>query len=792
MKISEAWLREWANPDVNTQQLVEQLTMAGLEVDGVESVAGEFSGVVVGEVVSAEQHPDADKLRVCKVEVGDGEPLQIICGAPNARQGIKVACAKIGAVLPGNFKIKKAKLRGVESFGMLCSSSELQISDENNGIIELPINSPVGISFREFLRLDDVAIDIDLTPNRGDCLGVIGVAREIGVINRTPVKALEKVTIDTEINDIKSIKVQAEAACPRYMGRIIKGINPKSETPLWMLEKLRRSGIRAIHPVVDITNYVLLEYGHPMHSFDLEQIEGALQIRLAKEKEKFTLLDGQEVTLNSDTLMIADDKKALAMAGIMGGENSGVTINTQDIFLESAFFAPLAIAGRARSYGLHTDASHRYERGVDPQMQRTAIERASQLILDITGGKAGPLVEVVSNEHVPAMVEISLRRSRIKRLIGIDFEDKDVVDILQRLGMQVHANELGWTVGVPSYRFDISLEEDLIEELVRIYGYNNLPVKTPHADMLLKPKVETRLSKKGLSEILVNLGYQEAITYSFVEQAFQERINPGIEAIPLLNPISNDLGVMRTSLLPGLIKAASYNLNRQQSRVRLFETGLRFLKVDNKIVQTPMISGVVTGQNNPEHWNMQTNKVDYFDVKGHVESLIALTGKESSFQFVKSTRTVCHPGQCAEIIFDDEVVGFVGMINPQLVKPLGVNDSLGLFELELGALLDGVLPEYSDFSKFPYNRRDIAVVVGEDVSAMDLVNCVGTIGDQRVKDVRVFDVYTGPGVEKGLKSVALGLTIRDPSHTLKETEISQIVDKVVVSLKEKLGATLRE
>jgi len=577
MKFSELWLREWVNPAISSEELSEQITMAGLEVDGVDAVAGAFNGVVVGEVVECGQHPNADKLRVTKINVGGDRLLDIVCGAPNCRQGLKVAVATVGAVLPGDFKIKAAKLRGEPSEGMLCSFSELGIDVESEGIIELPLDAPIGTDIREFLKLDDNTIEISVTPNRADCLGIIGVARDVAVINQLPLIEPDMSPVAATINDTLPIEVKANEACPRYLGRVVKNINVAAPTPLWMSEKLRRCGIRSIDPVVDITNYVLLELGQPMHAFDLNRIEGGIVVRLANKDEELTLLDGTTAKLNDDVLVIADHKKALAMGGIFGGAHSGVNAQTQDVLLESAFFNPLSITGRARRQGLHTDASHRYERGVDPELQSKAMERATALLLEICGGQAGPIIDVTTDATLPKAAKITLRREKLDRLIGHHVEDAQVTDILKRLGCQVEVQAESWVAVAPSWRFDMQIEEDLVEEVARVYGYNNIPDVPVKANLEMTQHREADLSLKRVKNLLVDRGFQEAITYSFVDPKVQQWLHPGEEALILPNPISVEMSAMRLSLWTGLLTSVVYNQNRQQSRVRLFESGLRFV-----------------------------------------------------------------------------------------------------------------------------------------------------------------------------------------------------------------------
>lgn len=577
MKFSELWLREWVNTTLDSEALSNQITMAGLEVDGVDPVSGAFTGVVVGEVVECGQHPNADKLRVTKVNVGGDRLLDIVCGAPNCRQGLKVAVATVGAVLPGDFKIKAAKLRGEPSEGMLCSFSELGISDDHSGIIELPQDAPIGTDIREYLKLDDNTIEISVTPNRADCLGIIGVARDVAVLNQTELNVPEIAPVEATISDVLPIQVDAPEACPRYLGRVVKGINVKAPTPLWMKEKLRRCGIRSIDAVVDVTNYVLLELGQPMHAFDKDRIEGGIVVRMAKEGETLVLLDGSEAKLNADTLVIADHNKALAMGGIFGGEHSGVNDETQNVLLECAFFSPLSITGRARRHGLHTDASHRYERGVDPALQYKAMERATRLLIDICGGEAGPVIDVTSEATLPKRATITLRRSKLDRLIGHHVADAQVTDILTRLGCEVTEGQDEWKAVAPSWRFDMEIEEDLVEEVARVYGYNNIPDEPVQAGLVMGSHREADLSLKRVKTMLNDKGYQEVITYSFVDPKLQQLIHPGQEALILPSPISSEMSAMRLSLWTGLLGTIVYNQNRQQNRVRIFESGLRFV-----------------------------------------------------------------------------------------------------------------------------------------------------------------------------------------------------------------------
>ena len=796
MKFSEQWLRELVNPAIDTQGLVDQVTMAGLEVDEVEKVAGDFSGVVVGEILTAEQHPNADKLQVCTVSDGS-EEFQVVCGAPNARAGLKTAFAKVGAVLPTpdgkEFKIKKAKLRQVESFGMLCADDELGISEDHAGIMELAADAPVGTCLREYLSLDDKVIDVDLTPNRGDCLSIRGLAREVGVLNKEPVTFVAETKVAPQIDDTFPVALENPTGCPRYLGRVIRGIDVKATTPLWMVEKLRRSGIRSIDPVVDVTNYVLLELGQPMHAFDLAKLSGKIVVRDAKQGEKLTLLDGNEAELTDNTLVISDDSGAIAMAGIFGGEATGVTESSQDIFLECAYFNPITIAGRARSYGLHTDSSHRYERGVDWNLQHHAMERASELLLEICGGQPGPVTEAVSEENLPAARQVKLRQSKVNQMLAFEMPVAEIEEILTRLGLELlEKGEGEWTFAVPSYRFDISIEVDLIEELARVYGYNNLPVKTPKAELPLKPNKESRVTVQNMRRNLIALGYQEAVTYSFIEKGLQAKFDDQYVGVELANPISAEMAVMRTSIWPGLVKALQYNQNRQQNRVRMFETGQRFLPNGDELIQENVVAGLLSGSRQPEGWNSGKDAVDFFDLKGHLESLLALGGAAAQFNFVPAKHVALHPGKSAAIERDGKVVGYAGALHPNLVKDFGLTGPVYLFELVLETVAEGVLPRFDELSKFPESRRDLALVIDEK-TAFDAVRKIAAEqAGEYLQDVTLFDVYQGQGIESGRKSLALGLTWQHPSRTLNEEEINESVQRVVSELGAQLGATLRD
>lgn len=792
MKFSEAWLREWVNPPVSTEQLADQLSMAGLEVDSVEPVAGKFEGVVVGQVLSREQHPNADKLSLCSVDAGQDEPLQIICGAANVAAGMKVPVAVVGARLPGDFRIKKAKLRGVESQGMICSAAELGLAESSDGIMPLPADAVVGSVFRDFLQLDDKAIDVDLTPDRGDCLGLAGVAREVGVINRCPVTPPDVQPVPAVVEDAFPVRLEAPEGCPRYTCRIIRGIDPFAQTPLWMQERLRRGGLRSISPVVDVTNYVMLELGQPMHGFDLRQLDREIRVRMADAGEKLLMLDGSELELRADTLVIADAEKVVAMAGIMGGEYSGVADDTRDILLESAFFAPTAIIGKARSYAMHTDASHRFERGVDPQLQIKAIERATRLLLDIAGGEPGPVVEAASEIHIEQRPEILLRRRQVSRLLGLDIDDRTVSDILTRLDMRVQPVEAGWRVTAPSCRFDIAIEVDLIEEIGRIYGYTEIPTHRSAAATVMQAEPETAFSLPRARQVLVDREYQEAVTYSFISREMHDLMDPQHGTVELSNPISADMSIMRTSLWPGLLQTAIYNQARQQGRIKIFESGLRFVSQDNEIKQDLMLGGLLAGTAMAEQWGARSRAVDFFDAKADLEAVLALTGNAKDFIFAADEHPSLHPGQSARITRGTETLGWIGMLHPEIERQLDLPDKVFLFEIRLGQLLEGRLPAFKALSRYPSIRRDIAVVVDEEVEFGTLRDCVRVAAPETLQDVVLFDVYTGEKVDSGRKSIALGLILQETSHTLTDDEVDGVVASVLRELQIQLNAQLRD
>ena len=791
MKFSEHWLREWVSPDITTAELAAQLTMAGLEVDSIAPAAGAFANVVVGEVLSVETHPNAEKLKVCKVNVGESAPLQIVCGAANVAAGLRVPCARIGAELPGGMKIKQATLRGVESSGMLCSAKELGMAESAEGLMILPADAVAGADVRRVLDCDDVSIELGLTPNRSDCLSVAGIAREVAVLNRMPIKAPKFDSIVPGIADVFPVEIQAPADCPRYVGRVLKGVRTKAASPLWLQERLRRSGVRSISVVVDVTNYVMLELGQPMHAFDLAKLHGGIVVRKARTEEKIKLLDGRDVTLTAETLIIADARAPQAIAGVMGGIDSAVSDTTRDIFLESAFFAPSAVAGRARAFGMHTDSSHRFERGVDPQLQSRAIERATALILQIAGGQAGPVIDVTHAAHLPIRSPITLRRARITRVLGIAIPDDKVLDILTRLGMTVAAATDGWTVTPPLFRFDVALEVDLIEELARVFGYDHIPNQRPRAAFAMLPVPDARIDINAVRESLLRRGYQEVITYSFVDPKLQQLLDPARAPIALANPIASDMSVMRTGLWPGMVKTLLHNLNRQQDRVRIFESGLRFIQNSGATQQDTVIGGLVYGAVEPEQWGAQKRAVDFFDVKADVAQLLQLAGATPGFAFTRAEHPALHPGRSAAITRAGQVVGWIGELHPSVVQQFDLPIAPYVFEIEYAAVAVASARRFREISRFPSIRRDLAIVLGEAVAYAEVAQCIRAAAPELLTHLQLFDVYKGKGIESGSKSLALGLTFQTLERTLGDADVDTALQKILTALAQHFGAKLR-
>ena len=793
MKVPYSWLREWVDLPWEANELGSRLTMAGFELEAVAPAAPDFSGVVVAEILEAVPHPQADKLRVCRVNAG-GAPLQIVCGAPNARAGLRTALATVGARLPGNPNtIGAANLRGVESAGMLCSARELGLSEAHEGIIEFPADAPVGQPVREYLGLEDQVLELNVTPNRGDAMSILGVAREVTALSGGRIKGPEQVTaLPSRNEDRLPVTLTASQACPRLVGRVIRGINTEARSPLWLRERLRRAGVRSISPSVDVTNYVLLELGQPMHAYDLAKVQGALSARLAAAGEALTLLDGREVKLDPDMLVIADGAGAVGVAGIMGGERTAVSTTTTDIFLESAYFAAGAIAGRARRLGLHTDASQRFERGVDPTGQERAIERATALLLAITGGTPGPMVVTEDRGQLPQRPPVKLRRESLWRLLGVGIDDVRVIQIFRSLQMDVKLQPEGWSVTPPPHRFDISIEADLIEEVARVEGFGAIPEAPADSNQVFLPLQEAQAPERIILEALVARGWHESINFAFTDPALQSRLFPGVATLALGNAIASDLSAMRVSLWPGLVKAALENQRRQADRIRLFEHGARFVVVDGAVTEVDSLAGIASGRRLPEQWGLDAKStVDFYDVKADVEALLAATGDAAAVSFEAAQLPMLHPGRTARVHRNGAPCGWLGELHPRLVRELGFTSTPVLFELDYEAL-QVRLPEGRGVSRFPQVRRDLAVVLPEAVTFSALRERVTLAGSGLLRSLRVFDVYRGTGVETGRKSVALGLIFQDIARTLTDQDVDGAVAAIVADLRTHLDAAIRE
>jgi phenylalanyl-tRNA synthetase beta chain len=791
MKISESWLREWVDPDLDTEALAHRLTMLGLEVDSVEPVAKVGREVVVGEVLEVSAHPNADRLSVCRVNVGDSEPLTIVCGAPNVKAGVKYPTALVGARLPGDMVIRRSKIRGEISQGMLCSSAELGLGEAADGIMELDPNALVGRPAVEVLGLDDHIIDIDLTPNRADCFSVLGVARDLACGQQLAFDEPAVAAVDAKIQDTFPVDLEKAAGCGRFVGRVIRNIDAAATTPLWMQERLRRSGIRPISPVVDVTNYVMVELGQPLHGYDLDKLSDGIRVRRGGAGEELILLDGTPIRVDSEVLVIADGSGAIGLGGIMGGQATAVSDVTTNVFLESAFFEPDAIAGRARRFGLHTDASVRFERGVDPMHQARAIERATGLLTEIVGGEPGPMTEI-TGEGLPAAEPITLRKARLAAVLGVEIPDDEVAGLLNGLKMTVQPTDAGWTVTAPSARFDIEIESDLIEEVVRLYGYEQIPEIPGMTPTSLGESTDTRVPDSQVRTLLVARGYHEAITYSFVSAELDQHFASGPEPLALSNPISSELAVMRQSLWPGLIGALRHNMARQQGRVKLFESGIRFLQQDTDIIEEKLLSGLVVGASAPEQWGQAAKAADIFDIKGDIEALFALTGAREAFEFVTDEHPAMRPGRSARIIRSGSHVGWLGELHPALTKELGLSATPILFELLVDPVFAATKPEFQGISKFPAVRRDVAVIVDRDIPVAALKKSVREAGGSTLRDILVFDIYEGKNIETSSKSVGLGLILQETSRTLTDADVDKVMHTVIDRLGRDFNATIRE
>jgi len=790
MKFSESWLRSFVNPAVSGGEFSHLLTMAGLEVEEEESVAPSFDNVVVAHVLEVTKHPDADRLNVCRVDIGRGQVQQIVCGAPNVAAGLKVPCALPGASLPGDFKIKVAKVRGIESSGMLCSAKELCIADDASGLFVLPADAPIGQDLRSYLDLDDRLLTLKLTPNRADCLSLSGVAREVSALTSTPAAYPEVGETPIAIASKREIVLDAPDACPLYCGRVISGVDAKAPTPDWMKRRIERSGIRSISALVDITNYVMLELGQPLHAFDNSQLEGTIHARMAKPGEKILLLNEQTLELQDDVLLIADDKRPLAMAGIMGGENSGITLETREMFLESAFFAPKAIAGRARRYGFGSDASHRFERGVDFGATRRALERASQLILEICGGQAGPLCEARST--LPERQAVRLRPSRVTRVLGVSFTPEQIGALFARLDLRFKRDGDDFIVTPPSYRFDIEIEEDLIEEIVRLHGYENIPANAPRAQLSMLPQSEDARALSRIRQILADRGFQEVVNYAFVDEAWERDLAANTSLIRLANPIASQMSVMRSTLIGGLIANVVTNLKRKQNRVRVFETGRCFSRDAQGgpvagFHQPWKLAGLAYGSAFPEQWGSAARNVDFFDIKGDVELLLAPVVA----RFEKIVHPALHPGRSARVIVDGKSIGVIGELHPQWLQKYDLPLAPVVFELDLDPVKLAKLPSFVEVSRQPSATRDLAIVVDQKLELQQVIDGMIANRPSIVKDISLFDVYTGKGIAAGEKSLAFRIVMQDTQRTLQEAEVDNAVQELIEYLQKTFAAQLR-
>lgn len=792
MKFSESWLREWVNPDLDTHTLAHRLTMAGHEVDSIEPHGAGLEGVVVGEVIKAGKHPNADRLSVCQVSIGGAENIEVVCGAPNVVAGMKSPFAPAGTKLPNGIKLKKSKIRGVVSNGMLCSAIELGLGDESDGIVELPADAITGQALTDYLGLPDNTFDLDLTPNRGDCFSVYGIARDVAAITDSPLREVPVADPPATIEDQQQVELVLPEGCPRFAGRVVRKIVRNAKTPVWMVEKLRRSGLRPIHPVVDITNFVMLEYGQPLHAYDLALVKGTIRPRLAKQGENVTLLDEREIELKTDTLVITDDSGPIGLAGIMGGLSTAVSSETTDVFFEAAFWPPEFMAGRARQYGMHTDASLRFERGVDPDGQARAVQRATELLLEIAGGEAGPLSDHVVTECLPKNDPLLLRKSRLRKVLGTEIESGRVCQILTKLGLLATDIGDGWNVEIPSHRFDIDVEDALVEEVARIFGYDEIPEVTGIAATPLAMAPETMVDLERLADTMVARDFQEVITYSFVDQEINTCVAGSSSELVLSNPISSEMSVMRSSIWPGLLATASFNVARQQERVRIFEIGKTFhgsLQAPHEVVR---IAALAYGNRVPEQWGMSTESVDFFDIKSDVSALLEMGGGLRNFSFIAAEHPALQAGQSANILCGDAVVGVIGKLDPRLAKTFDLHKGAILFELDTELAFAKVVAHAMAISKFPMIRRDIAVIVDDAISTARLVAAVESVDPELIRYVKIFDVYKGPGIEAGLKSVALGLILQETSRTLTDDDADAAQSAAVRRLQQEFAAVLRE
>jgi phenylalanyl-tRNA synthetase beta chain len=799
MQFPESWLRALVNPPLSTDELCHLLTMAGLEVEECRPAGADFSNVVVARILTAEKHPDADKLKLCSVDAGAHGVLQIVCGAPNAAAGMLVPCALVGAKLPG-IEIKKAKVRGVESFGMLCSARELGLSEDHGGLLALPEDAPLGQDMRRYLSLDDKLITLKLTPNRADCISLVGIAREVAALTGAPLTLPKVEPVAPAIQDTRAVVLDAPAACPRYCGRIVRGVNAKAKTPDWMKQRIERCGVRSISALVDVTNYVMLELGQPLHAFDDGELEGAIHVRYPQAGEQLLLLNEQTVQPSADTALIADEQKALALAGIMGGEHSGINDATADLFLESAFFSPDAIAGKARALGFSSDASYRYERGVDFELQQTAIERATQLILEICGGpstRCGPVVEAVVVGHLPKRPAVRLRMARVAKVLGIELGFAQIEKLIAGLGFVYERQGDELVITPPSHRYDIAIEEDLIEEIARLHGYDNIPVLPPTARCEMLPLPEARRGPMQVRRLLAERGFHEVVNYSFVEEGWEADFAGNASPVKLANPIASQMGVMRSSLIGGLIGTLSGNLKRQAERVRVFELGRCFIQEDAQdkgqdtgYFQPQRLGMLAAGPALPEQWGQPTRQTDFYDVKGDLEAIFA----PRSLRFERiagSGHPALHPGRSARVMLDGAEIGMIGEIHPRWQQKYELPAAVVVCEIDLAPLLAAQMPAYRETSRFPAVVRDIALVLplGSEVQALQ--DAMRAAAPDYVREIRLFDVYQGKGIAPESKSLAFRVTMQDTQKTLADSDADAAISSLLKVAQERFGAQLR-
>jgi phenylalanyl-tRNA synthetase beta chain len=804
MQFPESWLRTMVNPALTTDELAHLLTMSGLEVESCEPVAPPFSGVVVAEVRAFEKHPDADRLKVCQVDAGTGQPLTIVCGAPNVSLGMKVPCALVGAKLPGEsehapMEIKAATMRGVASEGMLCSAKELGLSDDHSGLLVLDSHAPLGRNVRDYLLLDDHVFTVKLTPNRAECLSVLGVAREVSALTGARLSPRDVQAIPKKNDATVPVKISDPDGCGRFTGRVIRNVNAKAVTPEWMRLRLERAGQRCISALVDVTNYVMLELGRPLHVYDVEKLSGGIDVRFGRRGERVKLLNDQVVDLDADVLAITDLSGPIGLAGIMGGDSTKADLETRNVFLEAAFFFPDAIAGRARRYNFASDASHRFERGVDFDNNLTGIERATQLILELCGGEPGPVVDTIA--RLPERRPVRMRVSRAQRIIGIPILAEEMAGVFTRLGMQCERDGQGtdeaFLVTPPSYRFDIQIEEDLIEEVARVHGFENIPANPPRVAAIMRSEPEMSRSLHALRTSLAAADYQEVINFSFVEPAWEADFAANAQPIQLLNPIASQLSVMRSSLIGGLVGNVRYNLNRRATRVRVFEIGRAFLRqatapdgpLDVAGVRQPVrVAAAAFGPAAEEQWGIPRRQVDFFDIKGDLEALLA----PSSARFESAVHPALHPGRSARVYMDGISIGWIGELHPRWQQKYELPGPMVLFEVDAAPLQAVRLPKYHEVSRFPAVSRDIAVILPDAISVQSVLDDLAAHKPERVTGVRLFDLYRGSGVENGKKSLAFRVLLQDTQKTLTDQEVDLAIADLVQRLRVQFDGKLRD